>query len=708
MNAVLELPSAIAKKLNLPLDSVRKTLELLEGGATLPFIARYRKEVTGHMDEVQIGDIMDQKAFLEKMQVRKEYILKTLGELSIDDEALTHAISNCQSATELEDLFAPYKPKRRTKAQMAREKGLEPLAKQLIKGVRANEILQRYTTSKGLSEQEALAGAIEIMAEWFGERSFLKNRLRQLIRRYGQWKSKVVKGAEEKGKAYRDYFDFSASTGKMPGFRWLALERAEAEKIIRLQLHIPKEHGEFTVVKSAVGNSLDPDGYIAKAATEAYKRFLKPSVESELRTSNKELADVEAIQIFSGNLKQLLLMPPLGARRVLAIDPGFVTGCKVVCIDSNGNLLHNTTLFPHPPQKEVTATKKKLAQWVQSYKIEAIAIGNGTAGRETERLVKSTSFDREVKAFVVSEDGASIYSASSVGRKEFPQYDVTVRGAVSIGRRLQDPLAEWVKIDPKSLGVGQYQHDVNQKQLQEALDRVVVSCVNQVGVEVNTASEYLLKYVSGVGPKLAANIVKYRSENGAFTSRESLKKVPLLGPLAFEQAAGFIRISEGDNPLDNTGVHPENYSFVESVAKSHNQTVAELMEHLEDVKWPLDLVGETTLRDVVEDLKKPGRDPRNEISVFSFSEEFSTIEGLRVGAIIPGLVSNITRFGAFVDIGIKQHGLVHISQMANTFVSDPLQIVSLQQAVNVEVLEVDKDRNRIQLSMKNVKQPKRN
>lgn len=696
--------SFIAQQTQISERSITKTLELLEGGATLPFIARYRKEATGHLDEVQIGSIVDAKEAWDKIDSRKKTILSTLDELGIQDATLLDSISQSTSLSELEDLYSPYKPKRRTKAQIARELGLEPLAKQIMSGANAYDVVGRFVNAQ-TSEEEALDGAVEIMAEWYSERRFLKNLLRNNAQRYGQWVSKVVKGKEEEGKAYRDYFDFSTPIKRMPGFRWLALERAESEKIIRLKLDIPKDRGEEAVVEDATSRNSDPEGFCVKAAKEAYKRFIKPGVESEIRSQNKEKADAEAIQIFTGNLRQLLMMPPLGTERVLAIDPGFRTGCKVVCIDENGNLLHNETLFPHPPQKEVNQSKKKLAQLVQAYKIDAIAIGNGTAGRETERLVKSTTFDREVKAFMVTEDGASIYSASSVGRKEFPQYDVTVRGAVSIGRRLQDPLAELVKLDPKNLGIGQYQHDVNQKALREALDRVVVSCVNQVGVEVNTASEYLLQYVSGVGPKLAANIIAQRKKEGPFTSRESLKKVPLMGPLAFEQSAGFIRIAEGDNPLDNTGVHPESYAYIEGVAKQTGKTVNELMKDADSVQWPEQERGEATLEDLLDDLQKPGRDPREGISVFSFSDEFSSIENLRVGAIVPGLVSNVTKFGAFVDIGIKQHGLVHISQLANAFVSDPLQIVSLQQAVNVEITDVDIERNRIQLSMKNVKQP---
>ncbi len=700
------LNAFIAKQTQISPRSIDKTLQLLAGGATIPFIARYRKEATGHLDEVQVGHIVDTKALWEKIDSRKKTILSTLEELGISDTKLLESIENCWVLSDLEDLYTPYKPKRRTKAQQAREKGLESLAKQIMSGTNAYDVVGRFINSE-VSEDDALEGAVEIMAEWYSERRFLKNLLRGNAQRHGQWISKVAKGKEEEGKAYKDYFDFSTPVRRMPGFRWLALERAETEKIIRLKLDIPKDKGEDAVVEAATSQKSDTEGFCKKAATEAFKRFIKPGVESEIRSQNKENADAEAIAIFTGNLRQLLMMPPLGTERVLAIDPGFRTGCKVVCIDENGNLLHNETLFPHPPQKEVNQSKKKLAQLVQAYKIDAIAIGNGTAGRETERLVKSTTFDREVKAFMVTEDGASIYSASSVGRKEFPQYDVTVRGAVSIGRRLQDPLAELVKLDPKNLGVGQYQHDVNQKALQEALDRVVVSCVNQVGVEVNTASEYLLQYVSGVGPKLAANIIAHRKKEGPFTSRESLKKVPLMGPLAFEQSAGFIRIADGENPLDNTGVHPESYKVIERVAKSSGKNIESLMRDVDAADWKSVDLADATLEDLLDDLKKPGRDPREAISVFSFSDEFSSIENVRVGAIVPGLVSNITKFGAFVDIGIKQHGLVHISQLANAFVSDPLQIVSLQQAVNVKIVDVDLERNRIQLSMKDVTQPKR-
>ncbi len=702
------LHKIISEQLNVDSTRVSNVLKMSQEGATIPFMARYRKELTGNLDEVAIEKIMTLYEQLDKLEKRKVSILKSIEEQEKLTEELRTKIANCHDLHQLEDIYTPYKPKRKTKAETARNQGLEPLAKMIMSqgATQPEDLAQRFVNSEVPSIEDALQGAIEIIAEWINERISIKNSMRRAFNREGEWKAKVIKGKEEEGSAFKDYFDYQSKISRTPGFRFLALLRAESQGIIRLKL-IAEDDQNLEKIEEAVIRSKGPSSeVIKKACKEAYKRFIKTSLESEIRTLKKEEADREAIAIFAGNLRQLLMMPPLGGKRVLAIDPGFKSGCKVVIIDGSGQLLHNENIFPHPPQREFNQAKKKLSQWVQAYKVEAIAIGNGTAGRETENLVKNTHFDREVKAFSVNEAGASIYSASSVGRKEFPQYDVTVRGAVSIGRRLQDPLAELVKIEPKNLGVGQYQHDVDQKLLQESLDRVVSSCVNEVGVEINTASEYLLKYVSGIGPKLAANIMEYRKKHGEISSREELKNVPLMGPLAFEQSAGFIRVPNSTNPLDQTAVHPERYSFIEKVAKANNLSVKQMIASDQTIDWEVsDEVGPETLKDIVEELKKPGRDPREKASVFSFSDEVHKMEDLKQGMKLPGIVSNITKFGAFVDVGVKQDGLVHISQLKNAFVSDPLEVVKLGQYVNVEVVEVDIPRKRIQLSMKDVEQP---
>lgn len=698
----------ISGQLNVDSTRVSNVLKMSQEGATIPFMARYRKELTGNLDEVAIENILSLYEQLEKLEKRKIAILKSIQEQEKLTDELKAKIEDCQDIHLLEDIYTPYKPKRKTKAEVARSQGLEPLAKMIMSQgpTHPEDLAQRFVNSTVPSVEDALQGAIEIIAEWINERISIKNAIRRAINREGEWRSKVIKGKEDEGSTFKDYFDYQSKVSRTPGFRFLAMLRGEAQGIIRLKLRAEDDQNLKKIEESVIRSQSPSSEVIKKACKEAYKRFIKTSLESEIRTIKKEEADREAISIFTGNLRQLLMMPPLGGKRILAIDPGFKSGCKVVILDEQGQLLHNENIFPHPPQREFNQAKKKLSQWVQAYKVDAIAIGNGTAGRETENLVKNTHFDREVKAFSVNEAGASIYSASSVGRKEFPQYDVTVRGAVSIGRRLQDPLAELVKIEPKNLGVGQYQHDVDQKLLQESLDRVVSSCVNEVGVEINTASEYLLKYVSGIGPKLASNIIEYRKKHGEISSREELKKIPLMGPLAFEQSAGFIRVPNSKNILDKTAVHPERYSYVEAVAKANKLSVEDMIASELEINWEVsDEVGPETRKDIIEELKKPGRDPRSKATVFSFSDEVHKMEDLKIGMKLPGIVSNITKFGAFVDVGVKQDGLVHISQLKNAFVSDPLEVVKLGQYVNVEVVEVDIPRKRIQLSMKDVEQP---
>lgn len=698
----------ISGQLNVDSSSVGNVLKMSQEGATIPFMARYRKELTGNLDEVAIENILSLYEQLEKLEKRKIAILKSIKEQEKLTDELKAKIEDCHDIHLLEDIYTPYKPKRKTKAEVARSQGLEPLAKMIMSqgASHPEDLARRFVNSTVPSVEDALQGAIEIIAEWINERISIKNAIRRAINQEGEWSSKVIKGKEDEGSTFKDYFDYQSKVSRTPGFRFLAMLRGESQGIIRLKLRAEEDQNLKKIEESVIRSQSPSSEVIKKACKEAYKRFIKTSLESEIRTLKKEEADREAISIFTGNLRQLLMMPPLGGKRILAIDPGFKSGCKVVILDEQGQLLHNENIFPHPPQREFNQAKKKLSQWVQAYKVDAIAIGNGTAGRETENLVKNTHFDREVKAFSVNEAGASIYSASSVGRKEFPQYDVTVRGAVSIGRRLQDPLAELVKIEPKNLGVGQYQHDVDQKLLQESLDRVVSSCVNEVGVEINTASEYLLKYVSGIGPKLASNIIEYRKKHGEISSRQELKKIPLMGPLAFEQSAGFIRVPNSKNILDKTAVHPERYSYVKAVAKANKLSVEDMIASELEINWEVsDEVGPETRKDIIEELKKPGRDPRSKATVFSFSDEVHKMEDLKIGMKLPGIVSNITKFGAFVDVGVKQDGLVHISQLKNAFVSDPLEVVKLGQYVNVEVVEVDIPRKRIQLSMKDVEQP---
>ena len=701
----------IATALKLPVHRVENTLKLLQGGATIPFISRYRKEATGGLDEVQIGDIHTRYEKLCELAKRKETVLSTIEEQGKLTDALRERITNCWDTTELEDIYLPFKPKRKTRAEVARQKGLEPLAMLLLMQ-RENNLSARvrsFVKGEVKDEEDALKGARDIIAEQVNEDERARNLIRNQFSRQAMIISKVVKGKEKEEAAlkYRDYFDFSEPLKKCTSHRLLAIRRGEAEGILKVSI-TPDDETACTerLERQYVHGNGECSAQVAEAVNDAYKRLLKPAIETEFSALSKEKADEEAIRVFAENLRQLLLAPPLGQKRTMGIDPGYRTGCKVVCLDAQGNLLHNEAIYPHPPKSETALAGRKLVKLVEQYKIEAIAIGNGMASRETERFVTSQRYDREVQVFVVSEDGASIYSASKIAREEFPEYDVTVRGAVSIGRRLMDPLAELVKIDAKSIGVGQYQHDVDQTKLKASLDQTVESCVNLVGVNVNTASKHLLTYVSGLGPTLAQNIVNYRAENGAFHSRKELLKVPRMGAKAFEQCAGFLRIPHADNPLDNSAVHPESYAIVEKMAKDLKCSVADLIKNKDlrsqiDIKnYVTDTVGLPTLTDIMQELDKPGRDPRQKIQVFEFDKNVQTIDDLREGMELPGIINNITNFGCFVDIGIKENGLVHISQLADKFVSDPTTVVSMHQHVRVRVLSIDHERKRIQLTMK--------
>lgn len=701
----------IATALKLPVHRVENTLKLLQGGATIPFISRYRKEATGGLDEVQIGDIHTRYEKLCELAKRKETVLSIIEEQGKLTDTLRERISNCWDATELEDIYLPFKPKRKTRAEAARQKGLEPLAMLLLMQ-RENNLsarVRQFVKGDVKDEEDALKGARDIIAEQVNEDERARNLIRNQFSRQAMITSKVVKGKEKEEAAlkYRDYFDFSEPLKKCTSHRLLAIRRGEAEGILKVSI-TPDDESACTerLERQYVHGNGECSAQVTEAVNDAYKRLLKPAIETEFSALSKEKADEEAIRVFAENLRQLLLAPPLGQKRTMGIDPGYRTGCKVVCLDAQGTLLHNEAIYPHPPKSETALAGRKLVKLVEQYKIEAIAIGNGTASRETERFVTSQRYDREVQVFVVSEDGASIYSASKIARDEFPEYDVTVRGAVSIGRRLMDPLAELVKIDAKSIGVGQYQHDVDQSKLKASLDQTVESCVNLVGVNVNTASKHLLTYVSGLGPTLAQNIVDYRTENGAFHSRKELLKVPRMGAKAFEQCAGFLRIPQADNPLDNSAVHPESYAIVEKMAKDLKCSVADLIKNKElrsqiDIKnYVTDTVGLPTLTDILQELDKPGRDPRQKIQVFEFDKNVQTIDDLREGMELPGIINNITNFGCFVDIGIKENGLVHISQLADKFVSDPTTVVSMHQHVRVRVLSIDHERKRIQLTMK--------
>lgn len=702
----------ISKTLNIPSTQVDRTIGLLNEGATIPFISRYRKEVTGGLDEVQIGNIKDQLDKLTELSKRKESILASIEEQGKMTPELKKRIEDSWDSTEIEDIYLPFKPKRVTKAEIARKKGLEPLAKIVMMQNEPNLQMRVKAFIKGevKNAEEALQGARDIIAEWVNENEEARNAVRNSFARTAVISAKVIKGKEEEGSKYRDYFDFSEPLNRAGSHRLLALRRGEAEGFLRVSITPDTENCVDRLKRRFVRSRGEASDQVSLAVDDSFKRLLKPSIETEFANSSKAKADEEAIRVFAENLRQLLLAPPLGQKRVLGVDPGYRTGCKLVCLDAQGTLLHNEAIFPHPPQNEKGKAAAKVAQLVSTYAIDAIAIGNGTASRETEDFITNIRYDRKIQVFVVSENGASIYSASKIARDEFPEYDVTVRGAVSIGRRLMDPLAELVKIDPKSIGVGQYQHDVDQPALKKSLDQTVESCVNLVGVNVNTASMHLLTYVSGLGPSLAKNIVDYRTAHGAFHSRRELMSVPRMGEKAFEQCAGFLRIQGGENPLDNSAVHPESYPIVEKMASDLNCTVTDLIKDKE-LKKKLNLknyvtnkVGMPTLQDIMEELDKPGRDPRQTIQVFAFDPTVKTIENLREGQVLPGIVTNITNFGCFVDIGIKENGLVHISELADRFVSDPTQVVSIHQHVKVKVLSVDLARKRVQLSMKGVQQ----
>lgn len=708
--------SLIARELHVKDWQVEHAVSLLGEGSTISFISRYRKEATGSLDEVQIAQVKALWTGYEELEKRRAAILKSIDEQDKLTPELRISIENCWQMNLLEDLYLPYRPKRRTRAGIAREKGLGPLAEIIfaLDPRNCQELARPYLSDKVQTAEEALAGARDIIAEQASEQAVLRQRLRRLYQEEGVISASVQKGKEEEGIKYSNYFDFSERIRTIPSHRLLAILRARSEGFISLKLEpdTDKAIGEVerTCLPARISYSFPPGEsgslYQVKTAfADAYKRLIHPSVENEVINTNKEKADIESIKVFSSNLRQLLLAPPLGQKRMLAIDPGFRTGCKIVCLDAQGNLLHNDTIYPHPPQNERSVAMRKLTQLTEAYKIDVIAVGNGTAGRETEQFLKKIAFSRKLQIYSVSEDGASVYSASALGREEFPQYDVTVRGAVSIGRRLMDPLAELVKIDPKSLGIGQYQHDVNQTLLKESLDQTVAFCVNHVGVNLNTASKQLLTYVSGLGPQLAQNIVDYRSEHGPFRAREELRNVKRLGEKAFEQCAGFLRIPGSENILDNTAVHPESYPVVHRMAQdlgiTENALVSDAVarQRVDLSRYVTGQIGLPTLKDIMAELDKPGRDPRTIIKVLEFDDSINTIDDLKEGMVLPGIVSNITGFGAFVNIGIKQDGLVHVSQMGSKYVSNPLDVLKLHEHVKVKVIKIDRERNRIQLRL---------
>ena len=702
------ITSLISKSLNLSNKNVDSTIKLLNEGATIPFISRYRKEVTGGLDEVEIANIKELNDKYIELEKRKEYIIKSISEQEKLTSDLENRIIECWDSTQLEDIYLPFKPKRQTRAEMARKKGLEDLAKWLMAQNSGSAETKAAEFVKGdvTDIDEALKGARDIIAELVSEDAEARNKVRNIFSREAIITSKVVKGKEEEAEKYKDYFDFSSALAKCPSHRLLAIRRAEAEGFLRVSISVDEERSLDQLVPMYAKNDTEAADHVEEAVIDGYKRLLKPSIETEFANLSKEKADESAIKVFTDNLRQLLLAAPLGQQRILGIDPGYRSGCKLVCLDEQGNLLHNETIYPHPPQNESSKAASKVSILISAYKIDAIAIGNGTASRETERFITNIRYDKEVKVFVVSENGASVYSASKIAREEFPEYDVTVRGAVSIGRRLSDPLAELVKIDAKSIGVGQYQHDVDQTKLKRSLDQTVESCVNLVGVNVNTASKQLLTYVSGLGESLAQKIIDYRSENGAFESRKELMKVPRLGAKAFEQAAGFLRIPSAENPLDNSAVHPESYHIVETMAKDLNSSVKDLIgnkqiiEKLDIKHYQSDKAGTETLTDILQELEKPGRDPRAKVEVLEFDSNIRTINDVKEGMVVNGIVTNITNFGCFVDFGIKENGLVHISEMADRFVSNPAEVVSLHQHVKVKVISVDNERKRIQLSLR--------
>lgn len=697
----------ISKSLQLSEKQILNAIQLLDEGATIPFISRYRKEMTDGMDEVQLADTKEQYEKLCELEKRKETILKTIDEQNKLTEELRNRIQNCWNSTELEDIYLPYKPKRRTKAEIAREKGLESLAKMIMAQQHGdvNLMAAKFVKGKVESVAEALNGANDIMAEWINESESARNAIRRIFSYEAVISSKLIANKEEEAQKYRDYFDMSEKLSRCSSHRILAMRRAEADGFVRVNISPDDEHAIEKLERIFVKSNNNSSKLVAEAVKDAYKRLLKPSIEIEFAAESKAKADIEAIRVFAENLRQLLLAAPLGQKRILGIDPGFRSGCKVVCLDNQGNLLHNETIYPHPPQNEYTQASRKIQKMVEAYDIQAIAIGNGTAGRETEHFIQNIRYDREVKVFAVSENGASIYSASKIAREEFPDYDVTVRGAVSIGRRLMDPLAELVKIEPKSIGVGQYQHDVDQTLLKKALEQTIENAVNKVGVNLNTASKHLLTYVSGLGPQIAQNIVNFRLENGAFKNRKQLLKVAKMGAKTYELSAGFLRIPDAENPLDNSAVHPESYQIVEKMAKDLKVTLTELIRNkaliqtIDNQKYISEKIGLHTINDILEELEKPGRDPRENVKVFEFDATIKTINDLKIGMELPGIVTNITNFGAFVDVGIKENGLIHISNMSDKFISNPAEVVSIHQHVKVQILELDIVRKRIQLKL---------
>lgn len=703
-----EIIGLIAKNCGIENWQAENTLKLIEEGATVPFISRYRKERTGNLDEVQIGAVADALDKIKALKERKEAIIKSIEKQGKLTDELKARIAKSWDPVEVEDIYAPFKRKTKTRAESAREAGLEPLAKMIMSQGNGNveSMAQRFVKGKVKSTDDAIRGAKDIIAEWVSESEAAKKTIRGIFAREAVIESKVIKGKEEEGEKYKDYFKRSEPLRRCSSHRLLAMRRGESEKILNVSISADKEVCIDRLCRIFVRGDNESADEVEDAVEDSYKRLISTSIETEFANASKEKADQEAIKVFSENLRQLLLAPPLGQKRVMGIDPGFRTGCKVVCIDAQGNLLHNETIYPHAPHNKEAQARRSVQKMVEAYNIEAIAIGNGTASRETEHFIANTRYDREVKVFVVSENGASIYSASKVAREEFPDYDVTVRGAVSIARRLMDPLAELVKIDPKSIGVGQYQHDVDQNSLKKALDAVVESCVNSVGVDVNTASRHLLMYVSGLGEQTAQNIVDYRAQNGPFKNRKELLKVSNIGNKTFEQCAGFLRIRNGENPLDNTAVHPESYDIVTKMAKDNGESVEQFIadknarQSINLDKYVTEKTGLPTLKDIMQELDKPGRDPRKGVKVFSFNENVKTMDDLQTGMLLPGIVTNITNFGAFVDVGIKENGLVHISQMSDEFVNDPNLVVRLQQQVIVKVIGIDKERKRVQLSLK--------
>lgn len=702
----------VAGDTGISLKQTSATIKLLDEGATIPFISRYRKEATGGLDETQIQAIATAYEKAQELEKRKKHITETIAAQDKLTPELEKKIAECFDAQTLEDIYLPFKPKRRTKAEIAREKGLEPLAR-IIMAQNSDDVKRsamRFVNDNVADTEEAIEGAADIIAEWISENQGVRNTVRNMFSREATVTCKVAKGKEEEAANYQNYFDFSAPLKRCGSHRILAMRRGEREGLLRVDISIPEEKILDRLAERLVKNDTESAQVVEKALTDSYKRLIKPSIENEFASLSKAEADDQAISLFAQNARQLLFAPPLGRKRILAIDPGYRTGCKVVCLDEQGNLLHNDTIYPTPPKSETALAAKKITHLIEVYKIDAIALGNGTASRETEHFLSSLRYNRDVKVFVVSEDGASIYSASKLAREEFPDKDVTVRGAVSIGRRLLDPLAELVKIDPKSIGVGQYQHDVDQTKLKKSLEFTVESCVNSVGVNLNTASKELLTYVSGLGPQLAQNIVSYRADNGDFTTRKQLMKVPKLGPKAFEQCAGFLRIPDGENPLDNTAVHPENYRIVEQMAKDCKCTVTDLIkgkekrEKIDISRYVTAETGLPTLTDIMAELEKPGRDPRKGVAVMKFDENIKTFDDLTEGLVLKGIVTNITQFGVFVDIGIKENGLVHISELSDKFVSSASEVVKIHQQVTVKVKSIDRERRRIALTMKQIEQ----